>query len=151
MEKTRQEAIRPIRRPNLSPKGEAARAPKKVPADKIETINEVWLSVNSFLPFVANSLWKKSMARIPLMVPVSYLIDCQLSNTCTESRSTITSHQIHPRENWKLWKRVEVTYPKRIPPKATKRPMRIAGKALPGSPSGFLMMKPITGTRVELT
>ena len=41
MEKTRQEAIRPIRRPILSPKGEAQRAPKKVPADKIETINEV--------------------------------------------------------------------------------------------------------------
>jgi hypothetical protein len=29
-------------------------------------------------------------------------------------------------------------YPKRIPPKATKRPMRIAGTAEPATPSGGL-------------
>lgn len=32
-------------------------------------------------------------------------------------------------------------YPKRTPPKATKRPTRMAGKAEPAAPSGFLIMR----------
>ena len=57
IEKMKQEATRPMRRPKISPNGEAVRAPKKVPADKIETISEVWLAVSFGVPIVlvANS------------------------------------------------------------------------------------------------
>lgn len=35
------------------------------------------------------------------------------------------------------------TYPKRTPPKVTKKPMAMAGHDLPGTPSGFLSDKPM--------
>ena len=37
-------------------------------------------------------------------------------------------------------------HPKRTPPKATNRPMRIAGQDRPGVPSGFLSMRPMTAS-----
>lgn len=36
-----------------------------------------------------------------------------------------------------------VSYPKRIPPNATKIPIKMAGRVFPSSPAGFLIMKPI--------
>lgn len=82
-EKTPQAAMRPIRRPNMSPTGEAVRAPrnrlvrnhdcvikceaifyipKKVPAERIETTSEVCEEVKARFPSeflsVPNSFWK---------------------------------------------------------------------------------------------
>ena len=37
----------------------------------------------------------------------------------------------------------ETTYPKRMPPKATKRPMRMAGVAEPGASCGGLIIMPM--------
>lgn len=39
------DTMRPILRPSKSPNGAAVRAPKKVPADKIETMSESWEAV----------------------------------------------------------------------------------------------------------
>ena len=39
------EAIKPQRRPSRSPKGAAVKAPKKVPAERIDTISESWDAV----------------------------------------------------------------------------------------------------------
>jgi hypothetical protein len=39
------DSIRPMRRPRKSPTGEAVRAPKKVPAERIETMRESWAAV----------------------------------------------------------------------------------------------------------
>lgn len=64
-------AMRPILRPSRSPNGEADRAPKKVPADRMETIRES--SDAESLPSgeVENCFSQYGMARIPEMVPVS--------------------------------------------------------------------------------
>lgn len=48
--KTPVEAINPHLRPMKSPMGAAPRAPKKVPADKIDTMAEDWLEVIVRLP-----------------------------------------------------------------------------------------------------
>ena len=43
--KTTVETMRPSRRPRMSPVGEAVKAPKKVPAERMETISEDWLGL----------------------------------------------------------------------------------------------------------
>ena len=42
---------------------------------------------------------------------------------------------------------MEKTYPKRTPPKATKRPIMIAGAAEPTASSGFFKAKPMMTRR----
>ena len=75
--KTKQEAIRPIRRPSRSPTGAEVREPKKVPAERRETICDCWEVEMALLPStpVASPVEKVSsqylMARIPPIVPVS--------------------------------------------------------------------------------
>lgn len=77
--KTSVELMRLHRRPTKSATGAAPRAPKKVPADKMETIVADWdeVTVNwpwLFLYPVENKASQYGMARIPLIVPVSYLL-----------------------------------------------------------------------------
>jgi hypothetical protein len=83
--KTIVEAIKPIRRPIASATGAAASAPKKVPAERMETIVADWDAVTSrwsllFTKPVENWSCQKGMARIPPIVPVSYLLfsRCQM-------------------------------------------------------------------------
>jgi hypothetical protein len=47
---TQLEAIKPHRRPMVSPSAAAQRAPKNVPADRMETIAEDWLEVTLRCP-----------------------------------------------------------------------------------------------------
>jgi hypothetical protein len=77
--KTKEDVIKPIRRPIASATGAAVRAPKKVPAERIETIVADCDAVTSRWPLlftkpVENWSCQKGMARIPLIVPVSYLL-----------------------------------------------------------------------------
>lgn len=65
--------IRPQRRPSRSPKGAAASAPKKVPAERMETMRESSAEVSSPSASVANSFFQYFIARMPEIVPVSYL------------------------------------------------------------------------------
>lgn len=69
------EKIKPHLRPRISPRGPAKRAPKKVPADKMETTKEDVEEVTIIVPVVGSSSPYVSMnvfmARIPPMVPVS--------------------------------------------------------------------------------
>ena len=72
------DAMRPQRRPMASATGAAVRAPKNVPADRIETIMADWDAVMSRLPAglrnpVENSSCQYGIARMPPIVPVSYL------------------------------------------------------------------------------
>jgi hypothetical protein len=67
-----------------SPRGAAPRAPKNVPADRMETIAEDWLEVMLRCPVASlYPVEKRScqcgMARMPLMVPVSYLVRSKVS------------------------------------------------------------------------
>jgi hypothetical protein len=89
--------------------GAAKRAPKKVPADRIETIRESSEAESLGFPVASTPVakpWSQyGIAKIPEIVPVSYLRDV---------RSCSNLH----------WDDI---YPKRTPPKATNRPMAIAG------------------------
>lgn len=68
--------IKPHRRPRISPRGPAESAPKKVPADKMETTSDDVEEVMILSPVAASIEPKVStnsfMARIPPIVPVSY-------------------------------------------------------------------------------
>lgn len=62
----------------MSPMGAADRAPKKVPAERIDTMADDWLDVMFGLPSLSVYPVEKvrsqyGIARMPLMVPVSYL------------------------------------------------------------------------------
>lgn len=77
--KTPVEAIMPHRRPKRSPIGDAPSAPKKVPADRSDTIVDFCVDVmfgkpsfGSIYP-VENSFRQYGIAKIPPIVPVSYL------------------------------------------------------------------------------
>lgn len=76
-QKTTQDAMRPKRRPMVSAVGAAVKAPKKVPAERMETISALWLLLMYLTPAalvsVANWSIQAGMARMPPMVPVSYL------------------------------------------------------------------------------
>jgi len=88
--KTSVEAIRPNRRPKISATGAALRAPKNVPADRIETIVADCEAVMLRLPWpsikpVEKVRSQNGMARMPLIVPVSYLFVPRFSIHCEES------------------------------------------------------------------
>jgi hypothetical protein len=51
--KTPFDAMRPQRRPMMSPTGAAPRAPKNVPAERIETMAEDWLEVTFNWPVLS--------------------------------------------------------------------------------------------------
>lgn len=75
---TNEEAIKPMRRPMASATGAAVSAPKKVPAERIETIVADCDAVTSRWPLlftkpVEKVSCQKGIARMPLIVPVSYL------------------------------------------------------------------------------
>jgi hypothetical protein len=67
------ETMSPIRLPSKSPNGAAVKAPKKVPAERIETIRESWAAVMLRSGSVENCCFQYLMAMMPLIVPVSYL------------------------------------------------------------------------------
>lgn len=76
--KIKHEQMRLHRRPTKSATGAAPRAPKKVPAERMETIvadcEAVIVNCPSlFLYPVENKASQYGMARMPLIVPVSYL------------------------------------------------------------------------------
>jgi len=76
--KTNVDATKPNRRPIRSAIGAAVRAPKNVPADRMETIVAVWEAVVFKWPVlslypVENLSCQYGIARMPLIVPVSYL------------------------------------------------------------------------------
>lgn len=92
----------PIRRPNISAKGAARSAPKKVPADRIETIKELSLAVR-VLPSEVNSLSQYGMAMMPMLVRVDFVASqlgrqvmsrSSLSNVKVESRNKISQPKI---------------------------------------------------------
>ena len=120
--------------------GAANRAPKKVPAESRETIMEDWEEVTSGRPSlgltypVENISRHFFMAKIPLIVPVSYLRDRRVQWVFTIVEND---------------KRLQKTHPKRTPPKATNRPIMMAGAAEPTASSGFFNAKPIAGEVCE--
>jgi hypothetical protein len=57
--------------------------------------------------------------------------------------SCVISRSVRRRSLQERKWRVVRTYPKRTPPKATKRPMTMAGQDFPGTPSGFLSISPM--------
>lgn len=65
--------IKPRRRPIQSAIGAARSAPKKVPADKMDTIRDSSALVTPSSPGLENVCFQYFMPIIPLMVPVSYL------------------------------------------------------------------------------
>lgn len=72
------ESMRPYFRPSLSAAGAAKSAPKKVPADKMETIRESSEGVIPSLPGLLNCWTQKGIAKMPLIVPVSFSCDGEL-------------------------------------------------------------------------
>src|SRR3982074_2214466 len=77
--KTWQGAIGRPRRPTRSGAGAAESAPKKVPAERMDTIKDFWLEVISgnrvtgLMNPVENLFFHCCIARMPLILPVSYL------------------------------------------------------------------------------
>jgi hypothetical protein len=74
--KTKDEATSDRRRPMLSASKGDARAPKKVPAERMETTAEDWSGEMLGLPLVSvypveKSFCQKVISRIPEIVPVS--------------------------------------------------------------------------------
>ena len=122
-EKISTATMRAFRRPILSPIGAASRAPKKVPALSIDTISDDCVGVmvsrpsSSLLPVEKLSSHHR-IAIIPLIVlqdPKSVHVP-----------SPTIAHSAYP-----------VSYPKSMPPNATKAPIIIAGAEEPAALSGF--------------
>ena len=94
---------------------------------------------------VENRSRQYGIAKIPPIVPVSYLQERKAESANTNATRSETPNddggpasRAKPRGKGKI-----ETYPKRIPPKATKRPMQIAGVAEPATSAGFFSAKPI--------
>jgi tetrahydromethanopterin S-methyltransferase subunit F len=92
--KTTVEAIKPSRRPIASATGAAVSAPKKVPAERIDTIVEdceavMLRSPELSLKPVENSRSQYFMARMPPIVPVSYLFGTLISVRSVEGSCTV--------------------------------------------------------------
>jgi len=118
--KTTLSHIRAHRRPRRSARGALPNAPRKVPADRIETINDC--CEGETLSWPVESIYPVEKWSF------QYLANDQLN--ATEGRSK-NSYLIA-----KIPLIVPVSYPKRIPPKETKTPTAMAGNAEPGTSAG---------------
>lgn len=121
--KTSTANMRDFLRPILSPIGAASRAPKKVPALSIDTISDDCVGVMASRP--SSSLLPVEKLSSHHRIAMMPLIVLQVPKSVHVPSASL-AHSAHP-----------VSYPKSMPPNATKAPIMIAGAEEPAALSGF--------------
>lgn len=121
--KTTTANMRDFRRPTLSPTGAASRAPKKVPALSIDTISDDCVGVMASRP--SSSLLPVEKLSSHHRIAMMPLIVLEVPKSVHVLPASL-AHSAYP-----------VSYPKSMPPNATKAPIMIAGAEEPAALSGF--------------